>query len=70
MTNTRATQGHKVAIMAGGGVPARIPQAQKIVLISVGATPSQVPQAFKVFITNAPEGQGQSRRRGFMSFNP
>lgn len=50
MSNTRVTQAHKVAIAAGGQVPARVTQAHKIVLLTVGSVPSRVIQAHKVVL--------------------
>jgi hypothetical protein len=72
MSNTRVSQGHKVAIAAGGQVPARVSQGDKIILLNVGTTPSLVSQAAKVILfkpSNEPE-PSIGRRRGFMSFSP
>jgi hypothetical protein len=52
MSNTLLTQGHKVAIAAGGQVPARLTQGHKIVLLTVGSVPSRVTQGHKVVLFN------------------
>lgn len=71
MTNTRATQGHKVVISAGGSVPGRATQGHKIVLLTTGATSARAIQGYKILLVR-PESEAPSgvRRRNFMSYSP
>lgn len=72
MSNTRVSQGHKIAIAAGSQVPAKASQAHKIAIAAGGQVPARASQAHKIvlFLPSDEPDPSPTRRRGFMSFVP